>query len=172
MKQTFHEAYTCIKAMSMVDVRQLLKYNEQVRHRYFEALAKLPWDEFVKNREASFHSMRNIFIHTLGAIDYWLDFLQNEKSSYKKYDEYQNFQDVRVRMEYVEKRMRDYLNSLPIEGLEKKYTVKNDANETVEITAEDVLIHVFEEEVHHRGELIALLWQMGVEPPLMGWKEL
>jgi len=143
-----------------------------VRHRYFEALAKLSWDEFVKNREASFHSFRNIFIHTLGAIDYWLDFLKGEKSSYKKFDEYQSFQDVRARMEYVEKRMRDYLGSLTAEGLEKKYTVTNDANETVEITAEDVLIHVFEEEVHHRGELIALLWQMGVEPPLMGWKEL
>jgi len=158
--------------MLVVEIKQLMEYNEKVRHRYFEALAKLPWDEFVKNREASFHSLRNIFIHTLGAIDYWLDFLQKEKSSYKNFDEYQTFQDVRARMEYIEKRMRDYLNSLSTEGLEKKYTVKNEANETVEITAEDVLIHVFEEEVHHRGELIALLWQMGVEPPLMGWKEL
>jgi uncharacterized damage-inducible protein DinB len=159
--------------MLLVEVRQLLEYNEKVRHRYFEALAKLPWDEFVKNREASFHSLRNIFIHTLGAIDYWLDFLQGEKPHpYKKFDEYQTFQDVRDRMEHIETRMRGYLNSLPIGGLEKKYTVTNDANETVEVTAEDVLIHVFEEEVHHRGELIALFWQMGIEPPLMGWKEL
>jgi uncharacterized damage-inducible protein DinB len=44
--------------------------------------------------------------------------------------------------------------------------------EVVRVTAEDVLIHVFEEEVHHRGELIALLWQMEIEPPLMGWKYL
>jgi len=158
--------------MLMVEVKQLLEYNEKVRHRYFEALSKLPWDEFVKNREASFHSLRNIFIHTLGAIDYWLDFLQSQKSSHKEFDEYQTFQDVRDRMEYIEKRMQGYLNSLPIGGLEKKYTVTNDANETIEVTAEDVLIHVFEEEVHHRGELIALLWQMGIEPPLMGWKEL
>jgi uncharacterized damage-inducible protein DinB len=167
------DANTCAMVTLLVEARQLLEYNEKVRHRYFEALAKLPWDEFVKNREASFHSLRNIFIHTLGAIDYWLDFLQGEKPHpYKKFDEYQTFQDVRDRMEYIEKRMRDYLNSLPIGGLEKKYTVTNDANETVEVTAEDVLIHVFEEEVHHRGELIALLWQMGIEPPLMGWKEL
>ncbi len=45
-------------------------------------------------------------------------------------------------------------------------------DKTMKITAEDVLIHVFEEEVHHRGELIALLWQMGIEPPSMGWKGL
>jgi uncharacterized damage-inducible protein DinB len=159
--------------MLVVEVRQLLEYNEKVRHRYFEALAKLAWDEFVKNREASFHSLRNIFIHTLGAIDYWLDFLQKEDlHSHKKFDEYQTFQDVKAYMEHVEKRMRNYLSSLPAEGLAKKYSVTNDADETIKITAEDVLIHVFEEEVHHRGELIALLWQMGIEPPLMGWKEL
>jgi uncharacterized damage-inducible protein DinB len=168
----FLEAHTAM-VIFVVDVRQLLEYNERVRHKYFEALAKLPLDEFVKNREASFHSLRNIFIHTLGAIDYWLDFLQKENlHSHKKFDEYRTFQDVKAYMEHVETRMRDYFNSLPIGGLEKKYTVTNDANAPIEINAEDVLIHVFEEEVHHRGELIALLWQMGIEPPLMGWKEL
>lgn len=157
----------------MVEVKQLLEYNEQIRHKYFEALTKLSWTDFVKNREASFHSFRNILIHTLDAIDYWLDFLQKERRrSHKEFDEYLTFQDVRDRMEYIETRMRNYLDSLSPEELRKKYTVTNDANETVEITAEDVLIHVFEEEVHHRGELIALFWQMGIQPPLMGWKYL
>ena len=157
----------------LVEVQRLWEYNEKVRHTYFEALAKLPWKEFVKNREASFHSLRNIFVHTLNAVDYWLDFLQKENlHSRRKFDEYQTFQEVRAYMEGVEARMRDYFNSLPVEGLEKKYKIKVDANKTVEITAEDVLIHVFEEEVHHRGELIALLWQMGIKPPPMGWMHL
>jgi uncharacterized damage-inducible protein DinB len=75
-------------------------------------------------------------------------------------------------MEHVEKRTSSYLNSLPAEGLKKIYTIVDEDDTPVEITAEDVLIHVFEEEVHHRGELIALLWQMNVEPPSMGWKGL
>ncbi len=157
----------------MVELKQLIEYNEKIRRRYFEALKKVPWEEFVKNREASFHSMRNIFIHTLGAVDYWLDFLKKENvHSHKKFDDYLNFQDVNAYMEQVEKRTHGYFDSLPPDGLTRKYTVTNDMNETVEITAEDVLIHVFEEEVHHRGELIALLWQMGIEPPMMGWKYL
>jgi len=48
----------------------------------------------------------------------------------------------------------------------------DDYGKPLEVTAEDVLIHVFEEEVHHRGELIAMLWQMGAEPPIMSWKNL
>lgn len=157
----------------MVNVKNLLEYNEEVRHRYFDALTKLPWDELVKNREASFHSLRNIFIHTLGAIDYWLDFLLKEQlHSHREFNEYNSIEDIRRYMQQVEARLQRYLDSFSSKELIEKYTLTNDAGENIEITAEDVLIHVFEEEVHHRGEIIGLLWQMGVEPPLMGWKYL
>lgn len=157
----------------MVDMKNLLEYNEEVRHRYFDALTKLPWDELVENREASFHSLRNIFIHTLGAIDYWLDFLLKEQlHSHREFNEYNSIEDIRRYMQQVDARLQRYLDSLSSKELIEKYTLTNDAGENIEITAEDVLIHVFEEEVHHRGEIIGLLWQMGVEPPLMGWKNL
>jgi len=157
----------------MVEVKSLLEYNDRVRHRYFDCLTKLSWEEFTRNMEASFHSIRNIFIHTLNATDYWLDFLQKENlHSKRKFDEYTSFEEVRAYMEHVEKRMLNYLGSPSSEGLDKTYTTTGDDGKTFEITAEDVLIHVFEEEVHHRGELIALLWQIGIEPPSMGWKEL
>jgi uncharacterized damage-inducible protein DinB len=157
----------------MVDVKELLEYNETVRHRYFESFTKLSWDEFTENRDASFNSIRNIFVHTLGAIDYWLDFLQKQNHhSERKFDEYRTFNDVRTYMEHVEKRMHDYLHSLSPKGLKKTYKVTGDNHKTTKITAEDILIHVFEEEVHHRGELIALSWQMDIDPPAMGWKGL
>jgi uncharacterized damage-inducible protein DinB len=56
--------------------------------------------------------------------------------------------------------------------MNKKYAVTGEKHKTTRISTEDVLIHVFEEEVHHRGELIALLWQIGIDPPEMGWKGL
>lgn len=157
----------------MVDVRKLLEYNETMRHRYFETFTKLPWKEFIKNREASFHSMKNIFVHTLGAIDYWLDFLQKQNlHSEKEFDEYKTLGQVKTYMEHVEKRMHTYLDSLSTQKLQRTYTIIDDDGKTSKITAEDVLIHVFEEEVHHRGEFNALLWQMGIDPPPMGWKNL
>jgi uncharacterized damage-inducible protein DinB len=157
----------------VVDVRDLLEYNETVRHRYFETFAILSWREFIKNREASFHSIRNIFVHTLGAIDYWLDILQKQNYHSKKdYDKYRDLDEVKEYMKHIEKRTREYLKSLTAEELSKTCTVRDDDNRNIKITAEDVLIHVFEEEVHHRGELNALLWQMGIDPPPMGWKGL
>jgi uncharacterized damage-inducible protein DinB len=157
----------------MVDVRELLKCNQEVRHRYFEVFTKLSWEEFMKNREASFHSIRNIFIHTLNAVDYWLIFLQKESSKpHPKFDEYKTFQNVEEYMEHVEKRMTDYLGTLIPAKLKETHVATDDDGKQFEVTVEDVLIHVFEEEVHHRGEFIALLWQMGIEPPMMSWKNL
>ena len=157
----------------MVSIKELLEYNEEVRHRYLENLAKLPWGELTRNREASHQSLRDIFLHTLDVIDYWLDILSGEQLCVEmKYDEYTKIDDINEYMTHVEKRMRTYVTSLSLDGLAKKYTRTNDVNEIVEVTAEDILIHLFEEEVHHRGELIALLWQIGVEPPIMGWKYL
>jgi uncharacterized damage-inducible protein DinB len=157
----------------MVDIKKLFEYNEEVRHRYLETLARMPWEELVTNREASFQSLRNIFLHTLNVIDYWLDVLLDEQLCTKmRYDEYTRIGEIYEYMGNVEKRLRTYVESLSSDDLAKKYVRTNDLNEIVAVTAEDVLIHLFEEEVHHRGELIALLWQIGVEPPIMGWKYL
>ncbi len=157
----------------MVDIRKLLEYNEEIRHRYLEYLARMPWEELVMNREASFQSLRNIFLHTLNVIDYWLDVLLDEQLSVEmRYDEYSRIGEIYEYMGDVEKRLRTYFESLSSDDLAKKYVRTNDLKEIVEVTAEDVLIHLFEEEVHHRGELIALIWQMGGEPPIMGWKYL
>jgi uncharacterized damage-inducible protein DinB len=153
----------------MVDIKKLLAYNDAERRAFFKAFAKMPWDEFTKNRGASFDSIRNIFVHTLNATDYWLDFLQKENQcSKKKYETYKTLKEIGDYMQHVENRMNTYLTSLSPEGLKKKYKGRrNGKPETV--TAEDILVHVFEEEVHHRGELIALFWQMEIEPPLIGY---
>lgn len=154
----------------MVDIKKLLEYNETIRHRYFQTFTKLPRKEFVKNREASFHSMKNIFVHTLSAVDYWLDVLQEQNEHARKdYDEYNSLEQVRGYMDHVEKRTRTYLDSLSPKKLQKTYALKDDDGKTQKVTAEDILVHIFEEEVHHRGELIALLWQMGIDPPPMGY---
>ena len=152
----------------MVDIKDLLAYNDAEIRAFFKAFSKLSWDEFTKNREASFHSIRNIFIHTLNATDYWLDFLQKENQrSRKKFEEYKTLKEIGDYMQHVENRMNKYVKSLSPEDLKKKYRGRKDKLET--LTAEDILVHVFEEEVHHRGELIALFWQMGIKPPLLGY---
>jgi len=157
----------------MADVGELLRYNSQVRRRYFDAFSKMSWVDFAKDRSVSFNSMRNVFIHTLNVVAYWLSFLLREDfESRREFEEYRTYEDIQRYMGHVEKQFDIYLDSLSPEKLKETFMATDDYGKPVEVTAEDVLIHVFEEEVHHRGELIAMLWQMGAEPPIMSWKNL
>ena len=153
----------------LVEVKKLLEYNRIERHAFFKKFTELTWEKFTENREASFHSMRNIFIHTLQAIDFWLDYLQKENiGSKKKFDEFKSYEDLGTYMEQVEKRMQRYLESLSTEILSQKQTVPG-KGKAGGVTTEDILVHVFEEELHHRGELIALLWQIDIAPPVIAY---
>ena len=61
-----------------------------------------------------------------------------------------------------------YLSSLKPNDLYKSVSrTNNDGIRTTKV--KDVLIHVITEELHHRGEIIAILWQMDIQPPDMGW---
>jgi len=61
-------------------------------------------------------------------------------------------------------RAKAYLEKLSREGLDRIFSKRGPV-----IRVEDVLMHVAEEEIHHRGELLCLMWQIDLEPPLKDW---
>ena len=65
--------------------------------------------------------------------------------------------------------MNNYLSSLKLDDIYKSVSrINNDGIRRTTIV-KDVLIHVITEELHHRGEIIAILWQINIQPPDMGW---
>jgi uncharacterized damage-inducible protein DinB len=62
-----------------------------------------------------------------------------------------------------------YLSSLKPNDLYKSVSRTNNDGIRRTTKVKDVLIHVITEELHHRGEIIAILWQTNIQPPDMGW---
>jgi len=150
---------------------KMLEYSQYLRHSYLNAFSKLSWDEFVKNRGASFGSMRNIFLHCVEVLDYLVNHLIQGDSGRPKidFDEYNSFENIRDYLETVESIANDYWSKITPEELSRNHERKFIDGTVIQTTVEDTLIHLFQEETHHRGEFIALLWQMGIEPPHLGW---
>lgn len=134
----------------------LLEYSQFLRHKYLETLSTLPWAEVVKDRGASFPSLRDIYLHIIFVVDAYINYGLQGNHHYPKvnYSEYDSIDKMTKYLEDVESRAGGNLGKMTPEELSK--------NETV-------LLDFFQEETHHRGELIALLWQMDVEPPHMGF---
>lgn len=159
--------------MNIIDMRKLFNYNKKVRHKFLEAFETLPWEEFVRNREASFNSMKNIFLHTLQVEDRFVNGVVagEMEPPQRSFEEYAMMGDVVEGMHEVECRTQVTLDRLTDKDLDHEAEFQRRDGSKAKSRIEDLLIHVFEEEIHHGGELIALFWQLNREPPAVGWTQ-
>ena len=154
-----------------MDVIKLMEYSRLLRHNYLDAFSKLPWDEFVKDRGASFDSLRNIFLHCVDIFDFFFNHLFQGDAERKRvnFDEYDNFNKITDYVQRVESEAEVYLNKITPEELLRKVERTFTDGTVVKLTVEDWFINIFQEETHHRGEFIAILWSMDIEPPHLAW---
>lgn len=68
---------------------------------------------------------------------------------------------VRAEMERVHKETMDYLATVPVEEFTRIVAVPNDGSPKLGW----ILWHVFEQEIHHRGEFFLCLSLLGMERP-------
>ena len=149
---------------------KMLEYSQYLRHAYFDTFNKLLWDEFVKNRGASLDSIRNIFLHCVEVLDRYVNqFIRGNSERLRiNFDDYDSIEKIKMYLDRVESDVNGYLQTVTPEELKRKFRRKF-TSVTVTLTVEDALIDIFQEETHHYGEFIALLWQMKIEPPHLGW---
>ena len=155
-----------------VNAKSLVMYSQALRNRYLEQIAKLPWEEIVKSRGASFDSIRNIFLHTVDAEDRLVNYMipgRTKKWIQRNPDEFRDLDSIRKGAKEVESRAEAYVSKVVSSELERKVEMPRSGMPTVIVRVEDILVHSALENIHHFGELIALLWQINVEPPHMGW---
>lgn len=155
----------------MMNIVKLLEYSQYLRHQYLEALGKLPWEDVVQDRGASFNSLRDVYLHCVTVLDFYINHVIHGDPTYPRIncDDYDSMETIRTYVEQVESQANAYLSTMNPHELTRTIERKQRDGTSFTVTVEDILIDLFQEETHHRGELIALYWQMDVNPPHMGW---
>jgi uncharacterized damage-inducible protein DinB len=125
----------------------------------------------VKVRDASFDSLRDIFLHCVEVLDRYVNHVIQGNAELPRinFNDYDSMDKVKTYLERVESNVNRYLSKVTPEELSRKVERTFKEGTTVRMTVEDMLIDVFQEETHHLGEFIAILWQMKIEPPHLGW---
>ena len=146
---------------------KLLEYSQFLRHKYLETLSKLPWEEAIKDRGASFSSLRDIYLHIVFVVDANINYILQGNPNYPgvNFSQYDSIAKITKYLEQVESKANAYLSKITPEELARNIESKQKDGSTFLVPVEDMLLNLFQEETHHRGELIALLWQMDVTPP-------
>lgn len=176
-------------------IREWFAYNARARRGYLETFSKLPPEELARDRGASYPTLLNILEHTLGAYYFWFSSASNGNDDLPRFGPIQDAIESPPLEEVAQKEnpsleeIARFERALQVQvDLFLGRLVEGDLQRTVPVpkagasrhsgptvSVRDVLWHLVEEELQHRGELNALLWQMDVDAPVfdwIGWTEL
>jgi uncharacterized damage-inducible protein DinB len=150
-------------------IRELYAYNSKLRPKYLRAIWKLPPRGRYRDRGASYPSLVDIFMHVLDAYRFWFILVYGGGPPFEEYPLGQRYreEDARREMVSVDRTVRRVLRDLTPRALGRVLPIPGRRAE--KITVRELLVHLIEEELQLRGEMNALLWQAGKEPPVQGF---
>jgi len=151
-------------------IRELYRYNSKGRQGYLRKIWRLPPKERYRDRGASFPSVVDIYMHILDAYRWWFIKVY-AKTDFEEYPLGTRYSLAEARRETkkVDRLMDNILRSLRPRDLDRKITLPTRRRE--QLTIRTILVHMIEEELQHKGELNALLWQSDIDAPVLGFDD-
>lgn len=154
-------------------IRRLYAYNSRTRAKYLTAIWKLPPRERNKDRGASFPSLPDIFLHVLDAYRLWFDevYARGPAPTWYPLGVHYTLAEARRETRSIDGRVTRILRSLRPRDLDRQLPLPKRWHVRKTIELRELLVHMIEEELQHRGEMNALLWQAGRNPPVTGFDD-
>ena len=148
----------------MTIIEMLINHNLVSKEPLFQTLERFDSEEILKKTGAGKGSIRDILVHLMNAEKFWIVFL---KESEYKMSEPERFLDIRsIKNEWskVSAETEAFIRNLPEDRLQHAKSIRS-GDRTISFTVAKALLHVTTHETHHRGFLIGLIRQKGLEPP-------
>jgi uncharacterized damage-inducible protein DinB len=152
--------------MDLNDLRTLLDYHYWARDVILEGVAVLTPEQFTRQVDSSFKSVRDTVAHIYAADLVWYTRWLNESpSGLIAYDTFPDVDSIRRSWVDLEKKVRGFVEHLGEEGVSRvfKYTLLSGAAGASPFS--EMLTHVVNHASYHRGQVTTLLRQLGIPPP-------
>jgi len=151
-------------------IREMYHYNSKGRRGYLRKIWQLPPKERYRDRGASFPSLVDIYMHILDAYRWWFIkvYAKTDFEEYPLGTRY-TLAQARRETEKVDRMLNSFLRRLRPKDLDRMVTIPTRTHER--LTIRTMLVHMIEEELQHKGELNALLWQIDVDAPVLGFDD-
>jgi uncharacterized damage-inducible protein DinB len=154
-------------------IQRIYAYNSRTRAKYLSAIWKLSPRARYRDRGASYPSLVDIFLHVLDAYRLWFDEVYAGGPPPEWYPLGQRFtlSEARREMRAIDRRVLSVVNALAPGDLDRRLRLPKRWHARKPIVLRELLVHMIEEELQHRGEMNALLWQAGHNPPVTGFDD-
>jgi uncharacterized damage-inducible protein DinB len=156
-------------------VKDWFAYNTFVRQQYLKLISGLPTVVITKDRGASFPSILDVFTHVLDVYKSWFIIYDVGKDLTKSAPVWPeeikglSLAEVKNLEREVDSYISKFIRTLKNKDLNTRFQYSSGKGKIVRRKLMDLLWHLVEEELQHRGEMNALLWQDDINPPITSW---
>lgn len=145
----------------------LARNNAWANERLYTACGALTHDELVAPRTSFFPTILGTLAHLVIVDRYYLDGLERGGRGAKVWDDeptLTTFERIRAAQREADARLVAFCATLDAAALEAPVPLERRTGVVVD-RAGDVLLHLFEHQIHHRGQVHAMLSGTRIAPP-------
>ncbi|HEY3315315.1 MAG TPA: DinB family protein [Bacillota bacterium] len=147
-------------------IRALYAYNEDVRRILFETVAGLSEEEYRKDLGTGFRAISGTLWHMAGAEDFWMGrVLTGEGPSLPEVERVPMPEELRRLWAGLAERSKRYIAGLSEADLGREIIWHWSNGQEVRFAVGKALLHLTTHEIHHRGQVVAMLRLLGHVPP-------
>ena len=144
-------------------VRDYTEYNLWVNRAYTAWLGSADSSQFHREVESSFNTLAKTVIHLWNAEHGWLNTLMEQPWGEPPGQTFEgSHQDMLAAWVATSEQLAAYVRQLPNEQIGKVFTRSDGAYLG---TAEEIMLHIFNHASYHRGQLITMGRQVGLQNP-------
>ena len=152
-------------ALGPATLRLLYEYNAWANRRTLDACAALTEEQFARDLDSSFRSVRDTLVHILGAKWVWLERWQGRSpAALPAAAEFPTLANMRARWAEVEGKLLSFVNALSAEELARVHEYRTLKGGVYANALWQALQHVVNHGSHHRGQVATMLRQLGAQP--------
>ena len=151
--------------MNFKYLTHLLDYHYWAQGRVFSAVESMSPEQFTREVENSFPSVRDTLVHIHFAECVWYARWQNEPLPMPSPEMFPDVESLRRASETHEVRVRTLLEGLGHDGINAAmdYTSRLDGMDHTSLFWQ-MFLHVINHSTYHRGQITMMLRQLGAEP--------
>ena len=153
--------------LALENFRTMAQYNRWMNERLYGVCAEIPDAERKRDRAAFFKSIHGTLNHLLLGDRLWLGRFLDRPFAVASLDQelYADFDELREQRMQTDNDILDFSASLDEQGLARdfRFTTLVNPGEHV-FPFRHVLLHFFNHQTHHRGQVTTLIKQAGYEP--------
>jgi uncharacterized damage-inducible protein DinB len=152
--------------MTLHEIKLLHAYNSWADQRIFDALEMLTNEQYQKDMKTSHGGVHGALTHIVGAEKIWLSrWVGRPDAAILKSTDVSSLPELKKIWEKVGYETAKFLGGLTDKKLQETFSITTSKGETYTHVYWHAIQHMVNHSTYHRGQIVAMLRQLGVQPP-------